>query len=78
MNLFDITALLITLTAVFSFINHCTLKLPMTIGVMLIGMLMSLSLLILKPLGLDLTIPANAILKSIDFSQTLMHGMLSF
>ncbi len=78
MNLFEITALLITLTAVFSFINHCTLKLPMTIGVMLIGLLMSLSLLILKPLGLDLTIQANAILKSIDFSQTLMHGMLSF
>ena len=78
MNLFDIIALLITLTAVFSFINHCTLKLPMTIGVMLIGLLMSLSLLILKPLGLDLTIQANAILKSIDFSQTLMHGMLSF
>ena len=78
MNLFDITALLITLTAVFSFINHCTLKLPMTIGVMLIGLLMSLGLLILKPLGLDLTIQANAFLKSIDFNQTLMHGMLSF
>ena len=78
MSLFEIIALLITLTAVFSYINHCTLKLPMTIGVMLIGLLMSLSLLILKPLGIDLTIQANAILKSIDFSQTLMHGMLSF
>jgi len=78
MNLFDITALLITLTAIFSFINYRTLKLPMTIGVMLIGLLMSLSLLLLKPLGIDLTIQANAILKSIDFNQTLMHGMLSF
>jgi len=39
---------------------------------------MSLSLLLLKPLGIDLTIQANAILKSIDFNQTLMHGMLSF
>ena len=78
MNLFDITALLITLTAIFSFINHCTLKLPMTIGVMLIGLLMSLTLLLLKPLGIDLTIQAAAILKSIDFNQTLMHGMLSY
>ncbi len=78
MNLFDITALLITLTAIFSYINYRTLKLPMTIGVMLIGLLMSLSLLLLKPLGIDLTIQANAILKSIDFNQTLMHGMLSF
>jgi len=78
MNLFDITALLITLTAIFSFINHCTLKLPMTIGVMVIGLLMSLTLLLLKPLGIDLTIQAAAILKSIDFNQTLMHGMLSY
>jgi len=78
MSFFDITALLITLTAIFSFINHCTLKLPMTIGVMLIGLLMSLTLLVLKPLGIDLTIQAAAILKSIDFNQTLMHGMLSY
>jgi len=78
MSLFDITALLITLTAIFSFINHCTIKLPMTIGVMLIGLLMSLTLLVLKPLGIDLTIQAAAILKSIDFNQTLMHGMLSY
>lgn len=78
MTLFDIIALLITLTAIFSFINHCTFKLPMTIGVMLIGLLMSLGLLALKPLGLDLTIQANAILGAIDFNQTLMHGMLSY
>ena len=78
MNLFNIIALLITLTAIFSFINHCTLKLPMTIGVMLIGLIMSLGLLVLKPLGLDLTIQASAILESIDFNQTLMHGMLSY
>jgi CPA1 family monovalent cation:H+ antiporter len=78
MTLFDIMALLITLTAIFSYINYRTLKLPMTIGVMLIGLLMSLSLLLLKPLGIDLTIQASAILKSIDFNQTLMHGMLSY
>jgi len=78
MNLFDIIALLITLTAIFSFINYCTLKLPMTIGVMLIGLLMSLGLLALKPLGFDLTIQASAILGAIDFNQTLMHGMLSY
>jgi len=78
MNLFDIVALLITLTAIFSYINYRTLKLPMTIGVMLIGLLMSLGLLMLKPLGLDLTIQANTFLNSIDFNQTLMRGMLSY
>jgi monovalent cation:H+ antiporter, CPA1 family len=78
MNLFDILAILITLTAIFSYINHCTLKLPMTIGVMLIGLIMSLAMLALKPLGLDLTTQATAILGAIDFNQTLMHGMLSY
>jgi len=78
MSLFDILALLITLTAIFSYINHRYLRLPLTIGVMLIGLIMSLCLLALKPLGLDLTPQANAILGEIDFNQTLMHGMLSY
>lgn len=78
MRLFDILALLITLTAIFSYINHRYLRLPLTIGVMLIGLIMSLGLLALKPLGLDLTPQANTILGEIDFNQTLMHGMLSY
>lgn len=78
MSLFDILALLITLTAIFSYINHRYLRLPLTIGVMLIGLIMSLGLLALKPLGLDLTSQANIILGEIDFNQTLMHGMLSY
>lgn len=78
MSLFDILALLITLTAIFSYINHRYLRLPLTIGVMLIGLIMSLGLLALKPLGLDLTSQANTILGEIDFNQTLMHGMLSY
>ena len=78
MNLFDILALLITLTAIFSYINHCYLRFPLTIGVMLIGLIMSLGLLALKPLGIDLTSQANTILGRIDFNQTLMHGMLSY
>jgi len=78
MNLFDILALLITLTAIFSYINYCYLRLPLTIGVMLIGLIMSLGLLALKPLGIDLTSQANTILGEIDFNQTLMHGMLSY
>lgn len=78
MSLFDILALLITLTAIFSYINHRYLRLPLTIGVMLIGLIMSLGLLALKPLGIDLTSQANTILGEIDFNQTLMHGMLSY
>lgn len=78
MNLFDIIAILITLTAVFSYINYIWLKLPTTIGVMLIGLVMSLVLVVLRETGLDITYEANALLANIDFTETLMHGMLSY
>ena len=78
MNLFDIIAILITLTAIFSYVNYCFLKLPTTIGVMLIGLLMSIGLIMLKYVGLDITTHAHDIISKIDFNQTLMQGMLSY
>jgi len=78
MSLFDIIAVLITLTALFSYINYCYLKLPTTIGVMLIGLVMSVALILLKIVGLDFTTQAQLIISEIDFNQTLMQGMLSF
>ena len=78
MTLFNIIAILITLTALFSYLNYCYLKLPTTIGVMLIGLIVSLSLIALKTLGIDFTPQALTILKQIDFNQALMHGMLSY
>jgi len=71
MSLFDIIAVLITL-------NYCYLKLPTTIGVMLIGLVMSVALILLKIVGLDFTTQAQLIISEIDFNQTLMQGMLSF
>lgn len=78
MNLFDIIAILITLTAVFSYINHCYIRLPTTIGVMLISLVMSLVLILLRFTGYDLTAHAENILSRIDFNKTLMQGMLSY
>ena len=49
MKLFHILAILISLSAVFSFINYRFLKLPTAIGLMLIAMLASLALLLLGP-----------------------------
>lgn len=78
MNLFEVVALLITLTAVFSFINFSYLRLPTTIGVMLISLLFSLLLVILRAFGLDFTQYAVQILGQIDFDKTLMQGLLSY
>ncbi|HCB14656.1 MAG TPA: sodium:proton antiporter, partial [Gammaproteobacteria bacterium] len=41
----DIIALLITLTALFSYLNRRFIKLPTTIGVMVLAMLLSLILM---------------------------------
>ncbi len=78
MDLFTILAILITLAAVFSYLNHRYIGLPVTIGVMLIALVMSLMLNLLGSFGLGLKQQAELLLGSVDFSKTLLHGMLSF
>ena len=78
MDLFNILAILITLTALFSYINHRYIGLPITIGVMFIALLMSLLLNLLDAVGFGLKHYAQMVLGSIQFDKTLLHGMLSF
>ena len=78
MTVYQIIAVMLTMAALFSFLNYKTLKLPTTIGLMFFSLLMSLAIIGLHAVGLDLESQADAILNSIDFNQTLMQGMLSF
>jgi CPA1 family monovalent cation:H+ antiporter len=78
MKLFNILAVLITLSAVFSYLNYRFIKLPTTIGVMVISLLGSLGIVVIGPLGFGLEEDALRLLNSIDFDETLLHGMLSF
>ena len=78
MKLFNILAILITLSATFSYINHRFIRWPTTIGLMVIALLLSLGLIALGPLGFGLKEDARLLLDSIDFNETLLHGMLSF
>jgi NhaP-type Na+/H+ or K+/H+ antiporter len=77
-KLFHILALLLTASAVFSYINHRFLKLPTVIGIMLVALVFSLGLNLLGPVGILLEHEVQAMLASIDFDETLLHGMLSF
>lgn len=75
----DIVAILLTLTATFSYLNHKYLKWPMTIGVMTIALAVSLTVIGLDHLGYrTLRGREHALLTSIDFTEVLMQGMLSF
>jgi CPA1 family monovalent cation:H+ antiporter len=78
MSFFEIIAILTSLAAVFGFLNARTVRLPTTIGIMLIALVFSLlfiavgsSLPGVKEWGVQL-------LAGIDFNQALMHGMLGF
>ncbi|UCH20631.1 MAG: sodium:proton antiporter [Deltaproteobacteria bacterium] len=78
MKLFNILAILVTLAAAFSYVNHRYIRLPNTIGLMLISLLVSLGLIVLGSFGLGLEADARRLLENIDFDETLLHGMLSF
>ncbi len=79
MELLDLAALLLSLAAIFSYINFRFIKLPTTIGIMLIAMLISVCLVAFGFFGFEgVHNKATAVLESIDFNKALMHGMLSF
>ncbi len=78
MSLFEIISLLLCLAAVFSYINYKYIKLPTTIGIMLLSLLFSLGLLLFGEFGFSLDEQATVLVKSIDFNEALLHGMLSF
>jgi len=78
MHLFNIIAVLITLSALFAWFNYRFLKMPTAIGLMLIALLMSLFLLLPIPGTDGLENDIRLMVDSIDFDATVLHGMLSF
>lgn len=77
MTMVNVLAILISLAALFSYINAKFIKLPTTIGLLLISLVMSLVIIASDSLGFGWEQPARELLANIDFNQTLMHGMLS-
>ncbi len=77
MDLIQTFATLISLAALFSYINHRFIKLPTTIGLLVISLLLSLALIGLGKFGFPLESYAQVMLKEIDFNKALMQGMLS-
>ncbi|MEO8991994.1 MAG: sodium:proton antiporter [Nitrosospira sp.] len=78
MTFFELVALLITLTALFSYLNLRFIKLPTVIGVMLISLLVSLALIAAGHVQPGISSEAERLLKQIKFDEALLQGMLSF
>ena len=79
MTLLDIIALLLTLSVLFGYLNHQILKMPHTIGIVVIGLAASASIVLFDYLfaGLNIGATVRATLNSIDFHEALMNGFLS-
>jgi CPA1 family monovalent cation:H+ antiporter len=79
-SFFNLAAIVLTLAAVFGYVNHRTLRLPTTIGLVVIALLTSFAVIAidagLPNLGLEAALRATLI--EIDFHEALMEGMLSF
>lgn len=75
----DIAAVCLVLTALLAYLNHRFIGLPTTIGVMVAALGLSLLLVLLDAFGLvgDLRAYEESLLRSIDFTDVLMQGMLS-
>jgi CPA1 family monovalent cation:H+ antiporter len=78
-SLLDLSALLLTLAALFGYLNHRFIGLPTTIGIMVITMVLSLVMVLFGKFGLHWGEEAAiSLLGDIDFDEALMNGMLSF
>ncbi|TFG74558.1 MAG: sodium:proton antiporter [Thermodesulfobacteriales bacterium] len=78
MSLFTVFAIVITLTAIFSYLNEIYIKLPGTIGIMLASLISSIIFLVLGSIGFGHTRWATDLIVAADFNHLFMNGMLSF
>lgn len=79
-SVFDLIAILLALTAAFGWLNERVVRLPHTIGLLVMGLAASLVLI-----GIELAVPQvtlyedlASLLRQVDFRATVLDGMLAF
>lgn len=79
MDSFTALAVVLTLTAVFSYFNERVLGLQQTIGLMVIALVFTLVLTLLKYLGLtEFFTDERSLVSSVALDETLLNGVLCF
>ncbi|MEM1294853.1 MAG: sodium:proton antiporter [Verrucomicrobiota bacterium] len=78
MEIFELIALLLTVTAVFGYVNARVNRFPTTIGVMLFALLFSVALILLGSIFPSVRESATNIVAQVDFNEALMQTMLCF
>jgi len=78
LQIYNLITVIIVLTAVFGYINFRFIKLPATIGIMLISLIVSLFVIATGYIHPGIFIKITDVIKTIDFNTALMKVMLAF
>lgn len=78
MEIYNIITLIIVLAAIFGYVNHRFIKLPRTIGIMLISLLASLVVVGIGSISPEFFLKTTEAVGLIDFQVVLLRIMLSF
>ncbi len=78
MHWFDLIAILLVLAAAFSYLNYRWLKLPTTIGLMALTLLVSVALVAIGKFFPAVIQLAKSVVQQLDFDRALLQGMLGF
>lgn len=74
----EVLGLLLTLTAICSYINYRLIKLPKSIGITLVALAITVMINILSFFNPAISSFSRSLLDNIGFQETFLHGMLSF
>lgn len=78
MNLYTIITIIVSMAAAFAYINHRFIKLPSTIGIMLLSLVSSIALVLFGKWTPDIFHSLTEMVKTLDFYDLLINMMLSF
>ena len=78
MNFLELATLLLSLASIFSIINLRLLKLPQTIGLMVLAIILSAVVLVMGLINPDFLTFATSLTQQFDFSVLLIDVMLPF
>ena len=80
LNAFDIAAILVVAAALLGYINHHFIRLPHVIGLTVMGAIAAIGLMLANAFlpGVTLDDRVAGLLEQMNFTDTLLQGMLSF
>jgi CPA1 family monovalent cation:H+ antiporter len=78
MELFQVIAILVVLTAAFSYLNDRFVRLHPSVGMTVIALILSLALMVLEKAGMPIKTPVAAFLRNVNFNEALLQWMLGF